>query len=206
VQRADTALQGAKGKRLSRIDLIRFLPPIEKVGLGDSRRTHVSIAEMFKLLLPLECPNGWLGMLRPYLDDSGTHEQSDIVVVAGIIGTEGPMDCLDRNWRRHLDRPLCGTKEPLRRFHMTDCDNHLGEFERWSRTESDYFCHQLRKEIIESGVTAFGIACSRKDYDDLVTGDIRGALGSPEGFCIHQCFVRSIGCVKWPPCAGPRAS
>jgi hypothetical protein len=67
---------------------------------------HVSMAELFKLLLPRDHPNGWLGMLTSYFDDSGTHEQSDIVLVAGIFGTEGRMDCLDQSWKHHLDRPL----------------------------------------------------------------------------------------------------
>jgi hypothetical protein len=135
-------------------------------------------------------------MLSAYFDDSGTHEQSDIVLVAGIFGTEGRMDCLDRNWKRHLDRPLCGRKSPLRRFHATDCNASQGEFSGWTRTETDYFCHQLRNEIIESGVAAYGSACSRKDYDDLIAGDIRSILGTPEGMCINQCFVRSIGWVQ----------
>src|SRR6202171_211297 len=135
-------------------------------------------------------------MLTAYFDDSGTHEQSDIVLVAGIFGTEGRMDSLDRNWKKHVDRPLCGAKPPLRRFHMTDCNASQGEFTGWSRTETDYFCHQLRTEIIQSDVAAYGIACSRKDYDELVTGDIRAILGTPEGMCINQCFVRAIGWVQ----------
>jgi hypothetical protein len=135
-------------------------------------------------------------MLAAYFDDSGTHEQSDIVLVAGIFGTEGRMDSLDRNWKRHLDRPLCGRKHRLRRFHATDCNASQGEFSGWTRTETDYFCHQLRMVIIESGVAACGIACSRKDYDELVTGDIRAVLGNPEVMCINQCFVQSIGWVQ----------
>jgi hypothetical protein len=48
-------------------------------------------------------------MITAYLDGSGTHgEASDIVLVAGIFGTEARMGSLDRNWKKHLDAPLDG--------------------------------------------------------------------------------------------------
>lgn len=151
------------------------------------------IAELFKVLLPRDCEDGYLCMITAYFDDSGTHgEQSDIVLVAGVFGTEARMESLDRNWKRHLDSPLCGRKDPIKRFHAYDCDNSVGDFLRWNRTETDYFRHQLRTVIIESEVAAYGLACARKDYDELILGDLRAVLGTPEGFCINQCFVRSL--------------
>jgi hypothetical protein len=135
-------------------------------------------------------------MITAYFDDSGTHESSDIVLVAGIFGTEGRMDCLDRNWKRHLDSPLDGRKERITRFHAYDCFQSVGEFAGWTRTETDYFRQQLRTVIIESDVAGYGLACLRKDYDELISGDLRGVLGTPEGYCINQCFVRSLGWVQ----------
>lgn len=135
---------------------------------------------------------GWLTMLNAYFDDSGTHDQSSIVLLAGVFGTEAEMTSLERMWQKHLDRPLDGLKPPLTRFHMTDCQGSRGEFEGWSRTETDYFCHQLQTTIIDSGVSAYGIGCARKDWDDLVTGDMRAILGDPEGFCVRNCFVKAI--------------
>src|SRR4029077_3372357 len=92
-----------------------------------------------------------------------------------------------------LAAPFCGMKDRIDRFHATDCYQSLGEFTGWTRTETDYFTYQLRTVIIESGVAAYGIACARKDYDELITGDIRKILGDPEGLCINQCFVRCLG-------------
>jgi hypothetical protein len=151
------------------------------------------IPDLFRVLLPPDCPNGALGMITAYFDDSGTHGvRADIVLVAGIFGTEARMENLDRNWKRHLDAPLCGRKEPIKRFHAYDCDNSIGEFERWTRTETDYFRHQLRTVIFESEVAAYGMAVSRKDWDDLIVGDLRSVLGDPERFSINQCFVKSL--------------
>jgi hypothetical protein len=136
---------------------------------------EVSIAELFKALLP---------------------GPSKIVLVAGLFGTESRMDSLDRNWKKHLAAPICGRKNRLNRFHASDCYQSMGEFEGWTRTETDYFRHQLRTMIIESGVSAYGIACARKDWDELITGDLRSVLGDPEGLCINQCFVRSLRWVR----------
>jgi hypothetical protein len=132
-------------------------------------------------------------MLSAYFDDSGTHDQSDIVVVAGVFGTEWQLMSLERLWRKHLQRPLDGKKRSLRRFHMTDCHDSRGEFLGWTRTETDYFCHQLRSTIIDSHVAGYGIACARKDWDALVSGDLRAILGDPEGLCIRNVFVKCLG-------------
>jgi hypothetical protein len=133
-------------------------------------------------------------MLTAYFDDSGTHAQSEIVLVGGICGTEWQLKSLDRMWAKLLERPLCGRKRSLRRFHMTECQDSRGEFERWNRAETDHFCYQLGTAIIESGVSAYGIACTRKDWDDLITGDVRAIFGSAEQMCIRNCFVQAI---KW---------
>jgi hypothetical protein len=135
-------------------------------------------------------------MIRTYFDDSGTHEGSGLVLIAGIMGTEGRMDGLDRTWRWHLEAPLCGRKGRIKRFHAYDCYQSINDFVGWTRTETDYFRHQLREVIIQSGVSAYGIACLRRDYEDLIAGDLRSVLGDPEGFCINQCVVRSLAWVK----------
>src|SRR5580658_1304562 len=116
-------------------------------------------------------------MLTAYFDDSGTHTRSDTVLVAGIFGTEWQLTSLERLWKPHIDNPLCGRKPKLSRFHATDCNGSHGEFTGWSRTETDYFCHQLRTAIIQSGVAAYGIAVSRRDWNQIVRKNMRGFLG-----------------------------
>jgi hypothetical protein len=157
----------------------------------------VRISDLLQVLLPVDCASGWLPMLRPHFDDSGTHSggrsgPSKIVLVAGVFGTEARLDSLDRNWRAIIADPIEGMRPPLKRFHAYDCDNMLGEFLGWSRTETDYLTHKLRRAIIEADVAAYGIAISRKDWDEIVTGDVRGFLGDAEAYCISQCFVRTL--------------
>src|SRR4051812_31859039 len=71
-------------------------------------------------------------MISAYFDDSGTHTTSEVVVVAGILATEGRLTLLERGWKRELEKPIEGRKGSLKRFHMTDCFNSTGEYMRWS--------------------------------------------------------------------------
>lgn len=159
---------------------------------------YAETSDLFRALLPRDCSDGWLAMLRPHFDDSGTHTggktgPSKIVLVAGIFGTEARLEALDRNWRKIIADPIDnGSRPSLQRFHAYDCDNSIGEFLGWSRTETDFLTHRLRTAIIESGAAAYGIGIARQDWDDLVTGDMRGFLGDAEAYCISQCFVRTL--------------
>jgi hypothetical protein len=152
----------------------------------------VSIRELFSLLLPQVEHRGAIAMINAYFDDSGTHADSGVVVMAGIVGTESEIQSLDDMWAPHLASPLDGMKPPIRRFHMYDCYHSLGEFAGWSRTETDYFCHQLREVIIKSHVSAYGFACVRKEWEALMVGEYRVILGDPEGYAMRACFHSAI--------------
>jgi hypothetical protein len=131
-------------------------------------------------------------MLTAYFDDSGTHGDSNVVLVAGIIGTEWQLASVDSLWKGHVDRPLCGRKSKLGRFHATECYNSQGEFAGWTRTETDYYFHQLHGVLIDSHVAAYGMAVSRRDWDEIIIGDLRDFLGDAESFAISQCFSSAL--------------
>ena len=135
-------------------------------------------------------------MLTAYFDDSGTHDPSEVVLLAGLLGTENQFAGLDDGWKVRLAAPICGRKDRIKNFHMTECQASRGEFKGWSRTETDYFCDLLAQEIIRSGVTGYACACSRRDSDELVKGDTRDILGDPEGQCVRNVFVKAVEWAK----------
>ena len=108
--------------------------------------------------------------------------------MAGIVGTESEIESLDAMWAEYLAAPLGGRKPPLRRFHMYDCHNSLNEFAGWSRTETDYFCHQLREVIIRSHVSGYGFACARQDWNQIIQNEYRTIFGDPEGYAVRNCI------------------
>jgi hypothetical protein len=77
-------------------------------------------------------------MLSAYFDDSGTHLNSDIVLLAGIFGNEYQWEFFNDLWRNRLNEAV-PNKSPIRRFHRYDCHHSLNEFTGWSRTETDFW-------------------------------------------------------------------
>ena len=74
---------------------------------------------------------------------------------------------------------------------MTDCKAGSGEFLGWSRTATEYLVHELVDIILRCGLYSDGAAISRKDWDELVTGNLRGALGDAVGYSMRIAFVRA---------------
>jgi hypothetical protein len=72
-------------------------------------------------------------MLIAYFDDSGSHTDSDVVIWNGLFGNHYQWRLFNELWEAKLKDPSPG-KEPLKRFHMFECQNSLGEFSGWSRT------------------------------------------------------------------------
>jgi len=65
-------------------------------------------------------------VLHGYFDGSGTHEDSNVLSIAGFIGEEDAFVDLDRKWDEVLDNPRWPTR--LSEFHMVDCVHGDGEF------------------------------------------------------------------------------
>lgn len=151
----------------------------------------LSLRDFARLVLPRSCPDGILAMLTAYFDDSGTHDDSDIVIIAGLSGNEFQWQAFEDAWRAKLAIPSPG-KPPLSRFHMYECHNALGEFAGWGRTATEFLAHELGQIILRNGLWAYGCAVLRKDWDANVTGVVRQALGDAEGFCARQCLQMTL--------------
>jgi hypothetical protein len=137
-------------------------------------------------------------MLTAYFDDSGTNPNSDVVLWSGLFGNRYQWAYFNELWAAKLKEPSPG-KEPLKRFHMAQCNASDGEFLRWSRTATDFLVHELVDIIIKCGLHSDSAAISRKDWDDLVKGDLRTALGDAEGYSLRLAFVRAS---KWAQSMG----
>ena len=129
-------------------------------------------------------------MLTAYFDDSGTHPDSDVVLWYGLFGNNFQWAHFNKLWAAKLQKPSPG-KPALSRFHMAHCQAGVGEFLGWGRTATDFLVHELGDIIIKCGLWSDGAVIPRKDWDELVTGDLRTALGDAEGYSLRIAFVRA---------------
>jgi hypothetical protein len=110
------------------------------------------------------------------------------------MGSESDLLSLELSWRELLNDPVCGLKPAIAEFHAYDCFESKGEFQGWRRSETDFFRRQLRQAIINSHVSAYGIAYFKQDWDDIIQGALRNLFGNAEGNAVRNCFVRAL---KW---------
>jgi hypothetical protein len=108
-----------------------------------------------------------------------------------LIGHTRQWQALERRWTALLREPLLG-KPPLKRFHLSPCAALDGEFEGYSRAESDLVRHTFRQVIVENRLAAVGFSVSVRDWDDLVKGRARSHFGSAEATCIGGCIQHAF--------------
>lgn len=121
-------------------------------------------------------------MLMGYFDDSGTHAGSAAMVMAGFIGTEEQWAKFTHDWQHVL------MQFAVPHFHMAECEIGEGLFEGWSRAKRDSIVHDLRGAILDNGLFGIGAVISKKDWDELVTGEERDVLGDSQDVA----FVHAI--------------
>lgn len=106
-------------------------------------------------------------MLEYYLDDSGTHAGSPVVVWGGVAGHKHYLDQLDEAWRAQLLKP-CDGRPPIKKFRSYDLAHGIGEFEGYNQGERDLTRRNFRQVIVESDVTVLAYGVSVEDWDQII--------------------------------------
>ncbi len=130
--------------------------------------------------------------LEAYFDDAGTHDDADVVVWGGFVGSVSQWAKLDAEWRARRDKPFDAPEHfrpPLPRFHLSNCAMRRKEFEGFTQPESDSLQYEFRKIIAESGVVGVAYGIDRRAYDRIVVDpEAREFLGDAEQACFGSCF------------------
>jgi hypothetical protein len=136
-----------------------------------------------------------LKIIRAYFDDAGTHAGAPAVVTGGLVGTTAAWEALTKAWGEHLANPLPEAgKPPLKMFHMAACEAADGEFANYRPAERMLVAQHFRDIINKSGLASTATAIDVAAWDELVTGPVRGVLGSALECSFVNCLdrVRSV--------------
>ena len=120
-----------------------------------------------------------------YVDESGTHDGSPVVALAGYLSTYQGWNDFEDQWNRIMRRFRVND------FHMTDFETHHAEFE-----DNNYWTPDIRTRLMERVTalcqqkTTLGIGCAviREQYDRLLSPKIRHDFRHPYYFCLYACL------------------
>lgn len=147
-------------------------------------KPYNAFEHLCRSIIPNQNGKRLMAMFTVYFDESGTHSESKAVVVAGYIATVEQWDEFEREWRAMLDA------EHLTMFHRKDLENFRGEFQEkygWDPTRRERVV-KLAQGIIKRRVNVgFCSAVLKRDYDEIVTGEMRKYYGRHYyTFCIND--------------------
>lgn len=132
-----------------------------------------------------------MASLVAYFDESGTHRQSKVVVVAGFVAPESNWEAFASLWEKLL------AEYGLDSFHMNAFENRFGKFKKMTEEKRQEIHRRLLFAINSSLLQGVAIAVSRSAYDDVYT--VRGQgpkarklIQSPYSFCALACVTRAI--------------
>jgi hypothetical protein len=126
-----------------------------------------------------------VGVYEGYMDESGTHDGSDVVAVAGYLSTYGDWTRWEEEWNP-LMHHYC-----VKDWHMSDFEGRYREFDC-----NNYWIPEIRNRLIERVTTVcqqrtiIGLGCAviREQYEGILTDKIQGDLRHPYYFCLYACL------------------
>jgi hypothetical protein len=127
-----------------------------------------------------------MAMMTADLDDSGTHQQSEVAVAACFVSDVRRWAKFETEWRSVLDDSDiagCG-------FHMADFVAHQRPFDSWEQDKRDRTIKSLIGIIKEYALTGMATAVVKRDYDRFVVGKLRDKLGHYHyTFAVQGCLA-----------------
>ena len=118
-------------------------------------------------------------MLKTFMDETGIHDDSEMVAVAGYISRPK----IWRDWTKAWNL----AKRPIKVFHAADCANFHGEFEGWNKERRDPYVAQLLPVIrthelagIVIGIRLDHLTRGMKDHPELLE-----MFGTPYTACFQ---------------------
>ncbi|MGB6938616.1 MAG: hypothetical protein WBE14_18435 [Xanthobacteraceae bacterium] len=101
-------------------------------------------------------------MLKIAMDETGVHENAEMVAVAGYISRPA----IWRDWTKAWN----ATKKPIKIVHAVDCANFKNEFDGWDKDRRDAWVANLLPVIPAHELGGIIIGIHLKDFEAALKG------------------------------------
>lgn len=139
-------------------------------------------------------------VFHAYMDESGTHDQSEIIAVAGYLATYEQWTSFEKEWNLVMDHYA------VKDFHMKNFEGRYDEF-KWENYWFWPWAEDTRKNFIERITTIcqqhtiMGLGCAvvREQYERLLPQQMQGDFKHPYHFCLWACMsmLLNVGKGRW---------
>jgi hypothetical protein len=127
-------------------------------------------------------------VLECYLDDSGTHSSSRVVVWGGILGHQDYLGQFEDAWKERLQAP-CEGRPPVKKFHSFDLARGWGEFLGYNEAERDLARFNFRKIIVDAGLTWLSVGASVADWEKHASSYLQQGAGGAERLAFGKAIM-----------------
>ena len=129
--------------------------------------------------------DGLVAFLRGYMDESGTHDGSNITCVSLLVAA--PQNW--RDWKKKWE----WKKKPVEVFHAVDCANRVGEFKGWSKEDRDRYVKDLLPIIGSARFAAWVVGVDNRDVEKAQKlYPVQEVLTSPYLFCLQLAIQKAL--------------
>ncbi|HLH76619.1 MAG TPA: hypothetical protein VKV28_07415 [Candidatus Binataceae bacterium] len=128
-----------------------------------------------------------------FFDESGTHDESDLVVVGGLLATYEAWAAAELEWNRILATKRDKNERSLEVFHYTDFMARQPPWD-WPTPERDRFMERLTTVIGEHATLGIAYGVFREDYESELLPSLQAEFRNMYHCCSYFCLE---GLVKW---------
>ncbi|MGB9369513.1 MAG: DUF3800 domain-containing protein [Xanthobacteraceae bacterium] len=121
-----------------------------------------------------------MALIESYFDESGSHDGSPALGVAGFAFTKAGAAKLDQEWGSVLER------YELPFFHMVDCAHGNPPFDRLTRDERIAVEKEMIALIRDNLLCGYGVSISEREYNEFFPDHV--PYGSAYSLCCWTCL------------------
>lgn len=148
----------------------------------------VALEALARGVFPYGQQNRRILVLRAYLDDSGTHASSPVIVMGGLMAHEDDWAQIEKEWSEAL------SDLGLPDMHMSHCEMAKKAFSGWSRDRRDLAIVRFRNIILRHKALMVVSTLARKVWDEAlaIRPEIVTVFESPLDYCFNACIGRIV--------------